>query len=114
MYSKSEVDTAVAKLDKKDAEIVKSLNDYKLENSTYHTNFEKSVTDRLGTKADKTTVEQQLGTKADKSNTYTKDEVNSKVAPKADKGYVDSELNKKADKATTYTKTEVDNVRLSR
>lgn len=109
VYSKSEVDTAVAKLDKKDAEIVKSLNDYKLENSTYHTNFEKSVTDRLGTKADKTTVEQQLGTKADKSNTYTKDEVNSKVAPKADKGYVDSELNKKADKATTYTKTEVDN-----
>ncbi|EFB63139.1 hypothetical protein HMPREF9209_0616 [Lactobacillus gasseri 224-1] len=80
-----------------------------MENSTYHTNFEKSVTDRLGTKADKTTVEQQLGTKADKSNTYTKDEVNSKVAPKADKGYVDSELNKKADKATTYTKTEVDN-----
>ncbi|MCZ3549908.1 hypothetical protein L2792_01050, partial [Lactobacillus gasseri] len=58
VYSKSEVDTAVAKLDKKDAEIVKSLNDYKLENSTYHTNFEKSVTDRLGTKADKTTVEQ--------------------------------------------------------
>lgn len=109
VYSKSEVDTAVAKLDKKDAEIVKSLNDYKLENSTYHTNFEKSVTDRLGTKVDKTTVEQQLGTKADKSNTYTKDEVNSKVAPKADKGYVDSELNKKADKATTYTKTEVDN-----
>lgn len=109
VYSKSEVDTAVEKLDKKDAEIVKSLNDYKLENSTYHTNFEKSVTDRLGTKADKTTVEQQLGTKADKSNTYTKDEVNSKVAPKADKGYVDSELNKKADKATTYTKTEVDN-----
>lgn len=109
VYSKFEVDTAVAKLDKKDAEIVKSLNDYKLENSTYHTNFEKSVTDRLGTKADKTTVEQQLGTKADKSNTYTKDEVNSKVAPKADKGYVDSELNKKADKATTYTKTEVDN-----
>lgn len=109
VYSKSEVDTAVAKLDKKDAEIVKSLNDYKLENSTYHTNFEKSVTDRLGTKADKTTVEQQLGTKADKSNTYTKDEVNSKVAPKADKDYVDSELNKKADKATTYTKTEVDN-----
>lgn len=109
VYSKSEVDTAVAKLDKKDAEIVKSLNDYKLENSTYHTNFEKSVTDRLGTKADKTTVEQQLGTKADKSNTYTKDEVNSKVAPKADKGYLDSELNKKADKATTYTKTEVDN-----
>jgi len=109
VYSKSEVDTAVAKLDKKDAEIVKSLSDYKLENSTYHTNFEKSVTDRLGTKADKTTVEQQLGTKADKSNTYTKDEVNSKVAPKADKGYVDSELNKKADKATTYTKTEVDN-----
>ncbi|MDK6500679.1 pyocin knob domain-containing protein [Lactobacillus gasseri] len=109
VYSKSEVDTAVAKLDKKDAETVKSLNDYKLENSTYHTNFEKSVTDRLGTKADKTTVEQQLGTKADKSNTYTKDEVNSKVAPKADKGYVDSELNKKADKATTYTKTEVDN-----
>jgi hypothetical protein len=109
VYSKSEVDTAVAKLDKKDAEIVKSLNDYKLENSTYHTNFEKSVTDRLGTKADKTTVEQQLGTKADKSNTYTKDEVNSKVAPKADKGYVDSELNKKTDKATTYTKTEVDN-----
>lgn len=109
VYSKSEVDTAVAKLDKKDAEIVKSLSDYKLENSTYHTNFEKSVTDRLGTKADKTTVEQQLGTKADKSNTYTKDEVNSKVAPKADKGYVDSELNKKAEKATTYTKTEVDN-----
>lgn len=109
VYSKSEVDTAVAKLDKKDAEIVKSLSDYKLENSTYHTNFEKSVTDRLGTKADKTTVEQQLGTKADKSNTYTKDEVNSKVAPKADKGYVDSELNKKADKATTYIKTEVDN-----
>lgn len=109
VYSKSEVDTAVAKLDKKNAEIVKSLSDYKLENSTYHTNFEKSVTDRLGTKADKTTVEQQLGTKADKSNTYTKDEVNSKVAPKADKGYVDSELNKKADKATTYTKTEVDN-----
>lgn len=112
-YNKTEiddkVDKAVAKLDKKDAEIVKSLNDYKLENSTYHTNFEKSVTDRLGTKADKTTVEQQLGTKADKSNTYTKDEVNSKVAPKADKGYVDSELNKKADKATTYTKTEVDN-----
>lgn len=109
VYSKSEVDTAVAKLDKKDAEIVKSLNDYKQENSAYHTDFEKSVTDRLGTKADKTTVEQQLGTKADKSNTYTKDEVNSKVTPKADKGYVDSELNKKADKATTYTKDEVNN-----
>lgn len=80
VYSKSEVDTAVAKLDKKDAEIVKSLSDYKLENSTYHTNFEKSVTDRLGTKADKTTVEQQLGTKADKSNTYTKTEVDNKIA----------------------------------
>lgn len=109
VYSKSEVDTAVAKLDKKDAELVKSLNDYKQENSAYHTDFEKSVTDRLGTKADKTTVEQQLGTKADKANTYTKDEVNSKVTPKADKGYVDSELNKKADKATTYTKDEVNN-----
>lgn len=111
-YNKTEidekVDKAVAKLDKKAAELLKSLNDYKQENATYHTNFEKSVTDRLGTKADKTTVEQQLGAKADKSNTYTKDEVNSKVAPKADKGYVDSELNKKADKATTYTKTEVD------
>lgn len=111
-YNKTEVDDkvdkAVAKLDKKDAELLKSLNDFKQENSTYHTNFEKSVTDRLDTKADKTAVEQQLGTKADKSNTYTKDDVNSKVAPKADKGYVDSELNKKADKATTYTKTEVD------
>lgn len=111
-YNKTEIDTkvsdAVSKLNNKDAEILKSLNDYKQENKTYHQNLEQQISINFDTKADKTTVEQQLGTKADKANTYTKDEVNSKVAPKADKGYVDSELNKKADKATTYTKTEVD------
>ena len=110
-YNKTEIDAkvsdAVSKLNNKDAEILKSLNDYKQENNTYHQNLEQQISINFDTKADKTTVEQQLGTKADKANTYTKDEVNSKVAPKADKGYVDSELNKKADKATTYTKDEV-------
>ena len=110
-YNKTEIDAkvsdAVSKLNNKDAEILKSLNDYKQENNTYHQNLEQQISINFDTKADKTTVEQQLGTKADKANTYTKDEVNSKVAPKADKGYVDSELNKKADKATTYTKDEI-------
>lgn len=110
-YNKTEIDAkvsdAVSKLNNKDAEILKSLNDYKQENNTYHQILEQQISINFDTKADKTTVEQQLGTKADKANTYTKDEVNSKVAPKADKGYVDSELNKKADKATTYTKDEV-------
>jgi len=110
-YNKTEIDAkvsdAVSKLNNKDAEILKSLNDYKQEDKTYHRDLEQQISINFDTKADKTTVEQQLGTKADKANTYTKDEVNSKVAPKADKGYVDSELNKKADKATTYTKDEV-------
>lgn len=112
-YNKTEIDTkvsdAVSKLNNKDAEIFKNLNDYKQENKTYHANFERSVTDRLGTKADKTIVDQQFNTKADKSNTYTKDEVNSRISPKADKSYVDGELSKKSDKATTYTKDEVNN-----
>jgi len=84
-YNKTEIDTKVSELNKKDAEISREL----------------------ATKADKTTVDQQLGTKADKSNTYTRDEVNNKISPKADKNYVDGELSKKADKATTYTKDEV-------
>lgn len=86
-YNKTEIDTKVSELNKKDAEISREL----------------------ATKADKTTVDQQLGTKADKSNTYTRDEVNNKISPKADKNYVDGELSKKADKATTYTKDEVNN-----
>lgn len=110
-YNKTEIDAkvsdAVSKLNDKDAEILKSLNDYKQENQTYHQNFEQQTSAKFDTKADKTTVEQQLGTKADKTNTYTKDEVNGKVAPKADKDYVDSELNKKSDQTTTYTKDEV-------
>lgn len=110
-YNKTEIDTkvsdAVSNLNKKDAEILKSLNDYKQENKTYHQNLEQQISRNFDTKADKTTVNQQLGTKADKSNTYTKDEVNNRISPKADKSYVDGELNKKADKATTYTKDEV-------
>lgn len=106
-YNKTEIDTkvsdAVSKLNDKDAEILKNLNDYKQENKTYHQNLEQ----QLDTKADKSAVNQQLETKADKSTTYTKDEVDNRISPKADKSYVDGELSKKADKATTYTKDEV-------
>ncbi|UOC06945.1 hypothetical protein [Lactobacillus johnsonii] len=112
-YNKTEIDTkvsdAVSKLNNKDAEILKNLNDYKQEDKIYHQNLEQQINRNLDTKADKSTVNQQLGTKADKSNTYTKDEVNNKISPKADKNYVDGELSKKADKATTYTKDEVNN-----
>lgn len=110
-YNKTEIDTkvsdAVSKLNNKDAEIFKNLNDYKQENKTYHQNLEQQINRNLDTKADKTTVNQQFSTKADKSTTYTKDEVNNRISPKADKNYVDGELSKKADKATTYTKDEV-------
>lgn len=106
-YNKTEIDTKVSELNKKDAEIIKDLNDYKQENKTYHQQLEDKISRELATKADKTTVDQQLGTKADKSNTYTRDEVNNKISPKADKNYVDGELSKKADKATTYTKDEI-------
>ncbi len=106
-YNKTEIDTKVSELNKKDAEIIKDLNDYKQENKTYHQQLEDEISRELATKADKTTVDQQLGTKADKSNTYTRDEVNNKISPKADKNYVDGELSKKADKATTYTKDEI-------
>lgn len=106
-YNKAEIDAkvsdAVSKLNDKDAEILKNLNDYKQENKTYHQNLEQ----QLDTKADKSAVNQQLETKADKSTTYTKDEVDNIISPKADKSYVDRELSKKADKATTYTKDEV-------
>lgn len=108
-YNKTEIDAkvsdAVSKLNDKDAEILKNLNDYKQENKTYHQNLEQ----QLDTKADKSAVNQQLETKADKSTAYTKDEVNNIISPKADKSYVDGELSKKADKATTYTKDEVNN-----
>lgn len=108
-YNKAEIDAkvsdAVSKLNDKDAEILKNLNDYKQENKTYHQNLEQ----QLETKADKSAVNQQLETKADKSTTYTKDEVDNIISPKADKSYVDGELSKKADKATTYTKDEVNN-----
>lgn len=108
-YNKAEIDAkvsdAVSKLNDKDAEILKNLNDYKQENKTYHQNLEQ----QLDTKADKSAVNQQLETKADKSTTYTKDEVDNIISPKADKSYVDGELSKKADKATTYTKDEVNN-----
>ena len=111
-YNKAEIDAkvsdAVSKLNDKDAEILKNLNDYKQENKTYHQNLEQ----QLDTKADKSAVNQQLETKADKSTTYTKDEVDNIISPKADKSYVDGELSKKADKDTTYTKDEV-NSRLS-
>ncbi|WP_256978293.1 hypothetical protein [Lactobacillus taiwanensis] len=106
-YNKTEIDTKVSELNKKDAEIIKDLNDYKQENKTYHQQLEDEISRELTTKADKTTIDQQLGTKADKSNTYTRDEVNNKISPKADKNYVDGELSKKADKATTYTKDEI-------
>ena len=121
-YNKTEIDAkvsdAVSKLNDKDAEILKNLNDYKQENKTYHQNLEQqldtkadksAVNQQLDTKADKSAVNQQLETKADKSTTYTKDEVNNIISPKADKSYVDGELSKKADKATTYTKDEVNN-----
>lgn len=112
-YNKTEIDAkvsdAVSKLNNKDAEIFKSLNDYKQENNTYHQNLEQQINRNLDTKADKSTVNQQLGTKADKSTTYTKDEVDNRISPKADKSYVDGELSKRADKATTYTKDEVNN-----
>lgn len=79
-YNKAEIDAkvsdAVSKLNDKDAEILKNLNDYKQENKAYHQNLEQ----QLDTKADKSAVNQQLETKADKSTTYTKDEVNSKIA----------------------------------
>lgn len=108
-YNKAEIDAkvsdAVSKLNDKDAEILKNLNNYKQENKTYHQNLEQ----QLDTKADKSAVNQQLDTKADKSTTYTKDEVDNIISPKADKSYVDGELSKKADKATTYTKDEVNN-----
>lgn len=108
-YNKAEIDAkvsdAVSKLNDKDAEILKNLNDYKQENKTYHQNLEQ----QLDTKADKSAVNQQLETKADKSTTYTKDEVDNIISTKADKSYVDGELSKKADKATTYTKDEVNN-----
>lgn len=106
-YNKTEINTKVSELNKKDAEIIKDLNDYKQENKTYHQQLEDEISRELATKADKTTIDQQLGTKADKSNTYTRDEVNNKISPKADKNYVDGELSKKADKATTYTKDEI-------
>ena len=106
-YNKTEIDIkvsdAVSKLNNKDAEILKNLNDYKQENKTYHQNLEQ----QLDTKADKSAVNQQLETKADKATTYTKDEVDNRILPKADKSYVDGELSKKADKTTTYTKDEV-------
>ena len=106
-YNKTEIDAkvsdAVSKLNNKDAEILKNLNDYKQENKTYHQNLEQ----QLDTKADKSAVNQQLETKADKATTYTKDEVDNRILPKADKSYVDGELSKKADKTTTYTKDEV-------
>lgn len=106
-YNKAEIDAkvsdAVSKLNDKDAEILKNLNDYKQENKTYHQNLEQ----QLDTKADKSAVNQQLETKADKSTTYTKDEVDNIISPKADKSYVDGELSKKVDKDTTYTKDEV-------
>lgn len=110
-YNKAEIDAkvsdAVSKLNDKDAEILKNLNDYKQENKTYHQNLEQQINQNLDTKADKSTVNQQLDTKADKLTTYTKDEVDNRISPKADKSYVDGELSKKADKATTYTKDEV-------
>lgn len=109
-YNKTEIDTkvsdAVSKLNNKDAEILKNLNDYKQENKTYHQNLEQ----QLDTKADKSAVNQQLETKADKATTYTKDEVDNRILPKADKSYVDGELSKKADKTTTYTKDEVNKI----
>lgn len=112
-YNKTEIDAkvsdAVSKLNNKDAEILKSLNDYKQEDKTYHQNLEQQINRNLDTKADKSTVNQQLGTKADKSTTYTKDEVDNRISPKADKSYVDGELSKRADKATTYTKDEINN-----
>ena len=91
-YNKTEIDAkvsdAVSKLNNKDAEILKSLNDYKQEDKTYHQNLEQQINRNLDTKADKSTVNQQLGTKADKSTTYTKDEVDNRISPKADKSYV--------------------------
>lgn len=110
-YNKTEIDTkvsdAVSKLNDKDAEILKNLNDYKQEDKTYHQNLEQQINRNLDTKADKSAVNQQLDTKADKSTTYTKGEVDNRISPKSDKSYVDGELSKKADKATTYTKDEV-------
>lgn len=100
-YNKTEIDTkvsdAVSKLNNKDAELLKSLNDYKQENKTYHQNLEQQIN-------------RNFDTKADKSNTYTKADVDNKISPKAEKTYVDTELNKKADKSTTYTKAEVDEI----
>lgn len=100
-YNRTEIDTkvsdAVSKLNNKDAEIIKNLNDYKQENKTYHQNLEQQIN-------------RNFDTKADKSNTYTKADVDNKISPKAEKTYVDTELNKKADKSTTYTKAEVDEI----
>lgn len=96
-YNKAEIDAkvsdAVSKLNDKDAEILKNLNDYKQENKTYHQNLEQ----QLDTKADKSAVNQQFETKADKNKTYTKEEVTNLINPKADK-------------STTYTKAEVDEI----
>ena len=91
-YNRTEIDTkvsdAVSKLNNKDAEIIKNLNDYKQENKTYHQNLEQQIN-------------RNFDTKADKSNTYTKADVDNKISPKAEKTYVDTELNKKADKSNT-------------
>lgn len=96
-YNKAEIDAkvsdAVSKLNNKDAEILKNLNDYKQENKTYHQNLEQ----QLDTKADKSAVNQQFETKADKNKTYTKEEVTNLINPKADK-------------STTYTTAEVDEI----
>lgn len=100
-YNKAEIDAkvsdAVSKLNNKDAEILKNLNDYKQENKTYHQNFEQQINQNLDTKADKRTVNQQFETKADKNKTYTKEEVTNLINPKADK-------------SNTYTKAEVDEI----
>ena len=100
-YNKAEIDAkvsdAVSKLNDKDAEILKNLNDYKQENKTYHQNLEQQINQNLDTKADKSAVNQQFETKADKNKTYTKEEVTNLINPKADK-------------STTYTKAEVDEI----
>lgn len=83
-YNKTEIDTkvsdAVSKLNNKDAEILKNLNDYKQEDKTYHQNLEQQINRNLDTKADKSYVDGELSKRADKATTYTKDEINNKIA----------------------------------
>ena len=100
IYTKSEVDTAIANIVNSAPETLNTLNE---------------LAAALGNDPNfATTISNQIGLKANQATTYTKTEVDTALASKRNvldsytKTEVNTSLALKANQATTYTKTEVD------